>query len=97
MWACMSTKYFGYKNGGINNYKDVKFIMKIMEDTITFSDDAKDYLPSKIMLKGTTLMAIRGAVELFQFKDGEYGKVSMFSPETTYTQIGTCEKFDEQN
>jgi hypothetical protein len=97
MWACMSTKYFGYRDGEIKHYRDEKFIMKVMADTITFSHDDEDFAPNKIVLALTTLLSVRGAVELFQFDGKKYGRVSMSSPEATYTQIGTCEKFDDQN
>ena len=104
MWACMSTKYFGYKDGEIKHYTDEKFIMKIMEDTISFSGDkglsgrdGKKYniAPMDIILKSPFLGAVGGGVELFHFEDGAFGRVSIFSPEITYTQIGTCEKFDD--
>ena len=72
MWACMLTEDFGYENGKVTHFKGEKFIIKIAEDTISFSNDRKDSLPHKIVVKGFRLMSIRGAVELFQLQVGEF-------------------------
>ena len=83
MWACMETKSFGYLNGEVKHYKEEKFILKIKEDTVSYSGDEFTLGKGTLKILNKKLNSINltafGPDGLFKFKDKKFIWVSAFN------------------